>query len=260
MGEISLILTNIDLYFLVFARIAGIFIFNPLLSRNQIPAAIRTVIALAVTILITPLVPMPENYGSGMLEFLLYFARELFIGFLVGYVFNVFYYMLMTAGDILDMTFGFAMAKVFDPATNIQSAFSANIINLLFILYFFATDCHLVLLEAAVHSYDLLGVGAEGLSIYSAAEYAVSLFGSIFELAMKLAFPFVAVEFILEVSMGVLMKLIPQIHVFVIQFQFKILLALIMLLTLAAPIAIFIDNYILIMFDKIYEALKIAAG
>lgn len=260
MGEISLILSNIDLYFLVFARIAGIFIFNPLLSRNQIPSVMRTVIALAVTVLITPMVPMPENYGSGTLEFLLYFAKEMFIGLLAGYVFNVFYYMLMTAADVLDMTFGFAMAKMFDPATNIQSAFTGNIINLIFILYFFATNSHLVLIETAVQSYELIGIGAEGISIYSAAEYAVSLFGSIFELAMKLAFPFMAVEFILEVSMGILMKLIPQIHVFVIEFQFKIILALVLLLTLAGPIAVFIDNYIIIMFEKIYEAIGAAAG
>lgn len=260
MGEITLVLTNIDLYVLVFARIAGIIVFNPLLSRNQIPAIMRTVIAFALTVLITPMVPMPENYGSAMHEFLLYFAKEMFIGFLIGYVFNVFYYMLVTAGDILDMTFGFAMAKVFDPATNIQSAYTANVINLIFILYFFVTNSHLVLIESAIQSYELFGIGAEGINIYSAAEYAVSIFGSIFELAMKLAFPFMAVEFILEVSMGILMKLIPQIHVFVIEFQFKIILALVLLMTLAGPIAVFIDNYILIMFDKIYEAFKAAAG
>ena len=61
------------------------------------------------------------------------------------------------------MNFGFAMAKIFDPATNIQSAFTANILNLLFILYFFATNSHLVLIELAVSSYDLFSVGAGGL-------------------------------------------------------------------------------------------------
>ena len=71
-----------------------------------------------------------SGYDSGAIDFLLYFGKEIFIGFLLGYVFNVFYYMLITAGDILDMNFGFAMAKIFDPATNIQSAFTANILNL----------------------------------------------------------------------------------------------------------------------------------
>lgn len=260
MGELNLILTNIDLYILVFARVAGIIIFNPLLSRNTIPSAVRTVIAFAVTILITPMVGIPDNYDSGALDFILYFGKEIFIGFLLGYVFNIFYYMLITAGDILDMSFGFAMAKMFDPATNIQSAFTANMLNLLFILYFFATDSHLMLINTAVQSYELFSIGAEGLSPLSASEFAVGLFASVFGLAIKLAFPFIAVEFILEVSMGILMKLIPQIHIFVIEFPFKILLSLIMLFILANPISVFIDNYILIMFDNINEALRIAAG
>ncbi len=260
MGELNLVLTNIDLYMLVFARMAGIILFNPLLSRNTIPAMLRTAIAGAITILITPMLSAPDNYSTGMLDFLLYFGKEIFIGFLLGYVFNIFYFMLITAGDILDMSFGFAMAKVFDPATNIQSAFTANIMNLLFILYFFATDSHLILIGIAVESYDLFSIGVGGLSLLSACEFAVNIFGSAFGLAMKLAFPFMAVEFILEVSMGILMKLIPQIHVFVIEFQFKIMLAIIMLFTLANPISVFINNYILIMFDYIHQALQAAAG
>lgn len=260
MGELSLILNNIDLYMLVFARMAGIILFNPLLSRNSIPAALRTAIAFGVTILITPMVPIPAGYDSGAIDFLLYFGKEIFIGFLLGYVFNVFYYMLITAGDILDMNFGFAMAKIFDPATNIQSAFTANILNLLFILYFFATNSHLVLIELAVSSYDLFSVGAGGLSLLSAAEFAVDIFGAVFGLALRLAIPFIAVEFILEISMGILMKLIPQIHVFVIEFQFKILLAILLLYVLANPISVFIDNYILIIFDYMHDALQAASG
>ncbi len=216
---------------------------------------LRTAIALGVTLLITPLVPLPENYNSSISDFLLYFGREVFIGFLLGYVFNIFYYMLLTAGDILDMTFGFAMAKVFDPGTNIQSAFTANILNVIFVLYFFATNSHLLLIEMAVSSYDLFGVGAEGLSIFSASQFAIDLFAGVFGLAMKLTFPFVAVEFILEFSLGILMKLIPQIHVFVIHFQLKIVLAILMLFLFAGPISVFIDNYIIIMFDTMKDAL-----
>lgn len=260
MGELNLILTNIDIYVLVFARMAGIILFNPLLSRNNVPAILRTTIAFAVTILIAPLVALPENYDSGVSDFLLYFGREIFIGFLLGYVFNIFYYMLLTAGDILDMTFGFAMAKVFDPATNIQAAFTANIFNVIFIMYFFATNSHLVLIETAVSSYDLLGVGAEGISIFSASEFAVGLFANVFGLAMKLTFPFIVVEFILEFSLGILMKLIPQIHVFVIHFQLKIILAILLLFLFAGPISVFIDNYIIIMFDTVKEALRNSAG
>ncbi len=54
--------------------------------------------------------------------------------------------------------------------------------------------------------------------------------------------------------MGVLMKLIPQIHVFVINIQFKLLLGILMLLAFSSPIASFIDNYMRIMLENLQRA------
>lgn len=256
MGSLNFVADNIEIYVLVFARIAGIILMNPVISRNTIPAAVKTAIVLCTTILITPIIPIPDGYNTGAFDFILSFGKEIFVGFLLGYVFNIFYYMLMAAGDALDTLFGFAMAKVFDPATNIQSAFASNLLNAMFILYFFATDSHLTLLSLAVSSFDFISIGYDGISLMSSASFAIELFGSIFALAMKLTIPFIAVEFILDISMGILMKLIPQIHVFVVEYQLKILLAIVMLYIMSGPVAAFIDNYIGMLFDEMQNALQ----
>jgi hypothetical protein len=39
--------------------------------------------------------------------------------------------------------------------------------------------------------------------------------------------------------------------------QFKILLAITMLFVLAAPITVFVENYIIVMFDNLEEALNV---
>ena len=54
--------------------------------------------------------------------------------------------------------------------------------------------------------------------------------------------------------MGILMKLIPQIHIFVINIQFKMLLGLILLLAFAAPVSSFLDNYMRIMLENLQYA------
>ena len=71
--------------------------------------------------------------------------------------------------------------------------------------------------------------------------------------------PFVAAEFVLEMSMGVLMKFIPQIHVFVINIQFKILLGIVLLLAFAGPIGSFTDNFMRLMFQNIQNVLYVLA-
>lgn len=110
-------------------------------------------------------------------------------------------------------------------------------------LYFFATGCHLLTVKLFAYTYEVIPVGAARLVTQDIAWYLVSIFGSVFLMVIKLALPFVAAEFVLEVSMGVLMKLIPQIHVFVINIQSKILLGILLMMLFARPIGAFIDSY-----------------
>lgn len=255
MEELSFIINNIDIYMLVFVRIAGIILINPIISKANIPAMIRVALCLCISVLITPAIQIPADFEAGTFDYLLNFCKEIVIGFLLGYIFVVFYYMIITAGDFLDTNFGLAMAKVFNPATNIQSAFSSNLLSTFFILYFFATNSHLTLMSVAISSFDIVPIGFEAFNLRAASSFAIDLFGSVFSIALKLAIPFIASEFVLEVSMGILMKLIPQIHVFVIQFQLKILLAIVLMFILASPIAGFIDNYTVILFDEVKNAL-----
>ena len=60
--------------------------------------------------------------------------------------------------------------------------------------------------------------------------------------------------------MGVLMKLIPQIHVFVINIQFKVLLAFFMLWVYIQPVSSFLNRYLGDMFQNIENALYAMAG
>ena len=76
-----------------------------------------------------------------------------------------------------------------------------------------------------------------------------------FLLAVRLALPFVAAEFVLEVSLGLLMKLIPQIHVFVIQMQGKILVGLTLLIAMLIPVSNFVSDYMEKMFDSANDAI-----
>ena len=75
-----------------------------------------------------------------------------------------------------------------------------------------------------------------------------------FSMVLRLALPFVAAEVVLEVTIGVLMKLIPQIHVFVINMQMKVMLGFVLLLAFSGPIASFLDNYMRVMLENMQWA------
>ena len=253
---------RILLYLLMLVRLLGMLLFNPLLSRSSIPSQVRIGLVLMLTLMLAPQQPdaaFARVYDLSMVGLIFAIFLELAIGLVYGYVFQVFYYMLFYVGDVIDTDIGISMAKTFDPMTNIQTGFSSSMITLLFALYIFATGSHLTLFHIFADSFSDIPVGTVTLST-DILSFALRLTGRVFSLALRLAVPIMVAEFILQFSMGVLMKFIPQITVFVINFQLRILLGLIMLYTFAPYIGQFVDGYIDVMFGNLVEATEVLAG
>ena len=255
---LTLSIDAINLFALIFCRVGGMILFNPFLSRRNIPAQFRVALVLGITILIAPTLAVGTIEELSGFSLFIAMVKELFIGFCIGMLFQIYYYMLFVAGDIIDTGFGLSMAKVFDPATNIQISMSGNLFQLIFIVYFFVTDCHLIFIKLIVSSFDLVGIGAASFGA-DIGSFITTQFVYSFGLIMHLAVPFIASSFVLEISMGVLMKLIPQINVFSIHFQFKIMLGLLLLFLFAVPTTNFIQKYLNELFIRMQDFIELIA-
>lgn len=252
---LSFSLDAVNLFALVFCRVGGMFFFNPLLSRNM-PAQVRAGLVLLLTLVISPVTPAAgiESLEGFTLLFLM--LKELFGGLCFGFLFSIYYYLLFTAGDVIDMGFGLSMAKAFDPATSIQISLSGNFFQLLFALYFFVTNCHLIFIRLIRSTFDIVGIGTMSFGA-DMGSFISTQFVSAFALIMHLALPFIAASFVLEITMGLLMKLIPQINVFSVHFQFKIILGLGLLFLFAVPVTDFIQSYTNELFVQMQNLLKV---
>lgn len=252
----NIVFENFTVFLLVFVRMGAMVLLNPLFTRRNVPVQIRMGLVLCLTILVAPTVDGTHLAEFTDIELIMSMVKEVFVGLVCGYIFLLFYFMLFYVGDFLDMQFGMSMARVFDPGTNIQMSVSGNFLGLLFMLYIFATNSHLELIRIFAVSYKAIPVGVVGLT-NDIAGFIISLFILVFGLAVRLMLPFVVAEFILEIAMGILMKIIPQIHVFVINIQLKLLVAIALLFLFAGPIALFMDNYISIMFENIGKSIDL---
>ena len=258
---IDMAFTNILVFLLVWVRLAGMLLFNPLLSRNNIPATVRMGLVFFLAMLLAPTQPaiaMANVYSLDAYQYVFAAVRELAIGLIFGYIFQLFYYMLYFAGDLMDTDIGLSMAKVFDPHTSVQTGFSSSIVTIMFTLYIFITGSYLTLIHLFADTFTTIPVGEFTLST-SILSFVLRLFTRAFSLALRLAAPFMVAEFILQASMGVLMKFIPQVTVFVINFQLRIGLGLILLFAFAPYIGQFIDRYIDVLFDQLVQMATLMA-
>ena len=252
---LTLSIPAINAFSLVFCRIAGMILFNPLLNRKNIPTMIRAGLVLLLTILIAPssnIASIEVLSGFGLFMAM---VKELAAGICFGFLFQIYYYMLFVAGDVIDMGFGLSMSKAFDPGTNIQVSLTGNLFQIMFIVYFFVTDCHLLFIKLIYSTFDVVSLGGMHFG-QDVPRFICTQFVYAFGLIIHLALPYIAASFILEIAMGVLMKLIPQINVFTVQFQLNIILGMTLLFAFAVPTTEFIQKYINQLFVQMQNLLQ----
>ncbi len=250
------VLHNLVGYMLVFCRMGGMVFFNPFFARNSVPAMLRAGFAFALTLVIAPMVVGTAPMQMETLGLLLAMVKELMVGMTMSVVMIFFYYFLFMAGEIMDIGFGLSMAKVFDPSSNLQISISGNLFQLCAIFYFFLTNCHLILIRAVASSFGFVQIGAVVIPA-ALGQFMAEMFMTAFSLCMQLVMPFIAASFTLEVAMGILMKLVPQVSIFVISFQVKIILGLLLLAIYVAPITSFLQKYLTTMFSGISSLLQL---
>lgn len=209
-------------------------------------------ISYIVILVVQPVSVDSSNTG----EYLFMLLRESFIGLIIGFITDLFFYGVQVAGEIMDMQSGLGMAKVFDPETNVQMSIMGSFLSFMLYLYFFAANAHMSYIRLFVVSYDIIPIGAEGFN--ADFGYAVAVYFSVLlAMVMKLAMPIMAAELILEFCMGVLMKSVPQIQIMVVNIQLKVAFGFLMLFLLAVPISEFIDRYLDTWLETITEFVEV---
>lgn len=229
---------------LIFARVIGIFAYNPILSRHNIPTRVKIGVS-ALIALITAMVvgqqPIDiENIRSGV--YLLLLLKEGFIGLVLGFITNMFFYTIQLGGEVMDMQAGLGMAKIFDPGTKIQMPIFGSIVVFMMYLYFFITNAHLTYVKLFVVSYQMVPMGTGSINP-DIGIIIVRYFSVVLMLVVKLAMPIIVAELITEFSVGILMKSVPQIQIMIINIQLKLAVGFMILYLVAVPISHFVDNY-----------------
>lgn len=239
----DVLLNNFDVTLLIFARILGIFSFNPMLSRANVPAMVRVGVTLLITYVISLTLNVGEiDTGSTMGVYAMCFVRELMIGLVLGFVCDLFVYMLYLAGDIMDAQAGLGMAKVFDPSTSIQMSMYGSFAGFMMYLYFFVSNAHLTLIRIFVDSFEVIPL-CSGYINADIGWTIAEMFSQILVLMMQLSMPVIAAELIVEMCVGVLMKAVPQVQIMVVNIQLKVIFGFVVLFAITSPMSEFIADY-----------------
>lgn len=248
----------LTLFLLITARMSGLVLFNPLLSRQNFPGVFRAGFVLILSAFTYSIVGGRLEPPAGVLTLAAAILMELAVGVALGLLVQFFFYIPQMAGLVIDTQMGMTMNQIYDAGSQGNLSVTGTLLNTLMILLFFAGNGHHTLLRIMITSGEIVGYG--NISIGNdVTNLALELFIECTILAVKLAMPILAAEMIGQLGMGVLMKVIPQINVFSINIELKVLVGLSLLLMLLYPFSEYLLDVERMMLGSLHDMLALMA-
>ncbi len=214
------------LWVLVLTRITGLLAAFPILGSEQLPLQLRAALGALLATVILPVVPVPTVLPSGLPELAGLMASELAIGLLLGTVVAWILEAVAFAGTLMDTQMGFSFVQFLDPATSQSTSVSGSLMMQMAALMVFITGLHHQMILALVDSYRVVPMG-HGIPFQTMD--LVSLIGQLLAKGFQLAFPVLAVLFLLDLILGISGKFMPQLQLLQLSFPLKIALGMMVL-------------------------------
>lgn len=251
MELINLITGRIDIFFLILARVSGIFTTAPIFSSRNLSVQLKAGLSGIIALIILPIIPVQEvHLATNLWSYAFMIAGELLLGLAIGFIAGFVFAAIQTAGGVMDMQIGFSMVNVIDPLFGTPVPLVGNFKYMLALLVFMATNSHHYVLEALVGSFKAVPLGNAGLS-NQAVEMVIALGSTMFFTALKIAIPVTGSLLVAEIVLGLMARTVPQMNVFVVGVPGKIFFGLIMLIV-TIPIFVFLLDG---MFNQNYHEL-----
>ena len=237
------ILASADYFILLVFRMSGLVLASPIFGRVNVPliAKIGLVASLGYFMFNTFPQTVAIQYTT-LIGYILICAGELLLGMALAYVTNIFFSLTaFTAGQLIDMQIGYGIVNVFDAQNNTQVPMMGNVLNIMMILIFFVVNGHLILIDILYLTIERMPIGTLIISPLIGWT-AVEVFMRSFLLGVMMALPIIASGLTIEIAFGMMMRAVPQIHMFIVGIPLKMLVGITLFVTTLPIYAVFAER------------------
>jgi len=216
-----------QVFILIFLRVSAVIVFIPVLGDRNVSVKIKGGLALLISALLFPNVAVnAANVGFDIFSLFIRMGGEVLIGAAIGFTSQLLFSGIQLAGQLIGFQMGFSIANVIDPASSQQVSITAEFMYILMLLVFLAFNGHHIFISGLAKSFQtvpLLGFSLSG----KLTAGMVDMMRSIFEVAVKIGAPLMALMFFITIGMGLIARTVPQINIFIIGFPLQIAIGLV---------------------------------
>jgi len=220
----ELINLNLFTFLVVFCRVGSAFTLLPGFGSQQVSLNVRLVFALAVSLVMVPMVKeyLPAEPKT-MSVLVLLLTSEILIGVFLGMIPRIFMSALQTTGTLLSMLASLSTMFTMDAIAEQQSSVLSAFLSMLGITLIFATNTHHLMLAAIADSYTLFNP-AQGLVLGDMSDFMAHAVSDSFRIGVQMSSPLIISGLSYYLGLGVLGRLMPQLPIFFFAMPIQVLL------------------------------------
>lgn len=222
-------LENFEILILILVRISCFVYVAPFFGMSNVPSRAKIGLSVFVTLMIYGFVDKTAVAYSGLFGYAVIVLKEGITGLLIGLAANICNSIILFAGNIIDMDIGLAMATEFDPTMNTQVTITGNLYNYFILMMLVATNMHQYILRAVIDSYQVIPVNGQVFDWNHLLSSMTQYMTDMFVIAFRIVLPVFACIMILNCILGIMAKVAPQMNMFAVGMQMKVLVGLLVL-------------------------------
>lgn len=225
---------DLEFFLLVFVRITCFVYIAPFFSMSNTPRNVRIILSFFISVLLYHVVPRPDIIYQTLVGYATIVLKEAVTGLIIGFAANLCTTIVSFAGHIADMEMGLSMASLMDPATKQSTTITGIYYNYMITLMLIITGMHRYLIRAIAETFTLIPVNGVILKSETLLASALEFMANYIIVGFRICLPIFAVMLILNAVLGILAKVSPQLNMFAIGIQMKVLVGLCILFLTAA--------------------------
>ena len=221
----------------VFFRTLSMLWLLPIFQSRTIAAGYKAALSLVIAFLLYQSVSAPDLHGDPYL-LLLFIGKEVLIGLAIGFFVMLLFAIVNAGAQLVSMQSGLSFARTMDPALGTAGTVLEQFQGMLTTMIFLGIDGHHAVLKALAVTLKEVPPGAVAIKP-ELLQFLVGATGQLFAASLKILAPVVVTLFLVDLGLGMLARMIPQVNVLVEGASIKILVTVSMLaisLNLIVPV------------------------
>lgn len=226
MFSVNFTLDNFEYYLLILVRIVGFVAVAPYFNSGRVPNTVKIGFSCLLAFMVYYTVPFYEPAYTSIIGYSVCVIKETICGLLIGFGANLCQMILFLAGTIIDMDMGISMATEFDPSINMEVSITGSMYNYFVLILLMMSGMYQYIIRAIVDAYELIPVGQVYIQTDMLLVTMIKYMTDMIIIAFRIFLPIFASIMIINVILGIMAKVAPQMNMFAVGIQIKVIAGL----------------------------------